>query len=183
MALRASFSLEDVRAKFELAQGLFRRTVIKKFSEIGEQCVNMSRASLNIDASAFPVAKSSNAKNEPKALKQRVLTKKEIAKKITPPTFGDYLDNTSNLRNSIGYFIAEDGVILKENGNSTAKGVAIEVINKNTSGFVLVVVAGMEYAAAVEAKGYNVITSSEKFAEGEIPKLIAQLKTQLERRR
>lgn len=183
MALRASFSIEDVRNKLELAQKLFRRTVITKFEEIGEQCVNMSRASLGIDASVFPVAKSPNAKNEPKALKQRVLTKAEIAEGNSPPVFGDYLDDTSNLRNSIGYFIAEDGVVIKGKGNSVSKGIALEVINENTSGFVLVVVAGMEYAAAVEAKGYNVIASSEKFAEGEIPKLIAQLKTQLERRR
>jgi len=77
-----------------------------------------------------------------------------------------YKDRTGNLRSSIGYIIARDGDILQENiegktgGRAQAKETANEVLRENPKGFVLIVVAGMEYAAAVESKGYDVITGS-----------------------
>jgi len=77
-----------------------------------------------------------------------------------------YQDQTGNLRSSIGYIIAQDGNIIQENiegkaeGRSQAKKIADEVLRENKKGFVLIVVAGMEYAAAVESKGYDVITGS-----------------------
>lgn len=77
-----------------------------------------------------------------------------------------YKDQTGNLRSSIGYIIARDGNIIQENiegkaeGRSQAKKIAEEVLRENRKGFVLIVVAGMEYAAAVESKGYDVITGS-----------------------
>ena len=77
-----------------------------------------------------------------------------------------YQDQTGNLRSSIGYIIARDGMIIQENvegkpeGLAKAKGVAREVLRENSKGFILIVVAGMEYAAAVESKGYDVITGS-----------------------
>lgn len=77
-----------------------------------------------------------------------------------------YKDQTGNLRSSIGYIIARDGNIIQENiegkaeGRAQAKKIADEVLRENSKGFVLIVVAGMEYAAAVESKGYDVITGS-----------------------
>jgi len=77
-----------------------------------------------------------------------------------------YKDQTGNLRSSIGYIIARDGNIIQENiegkaeGRTQAKKIANEVLRENKKGFVLIVVAGMEYAAAVESKGYDVITGS-----------------------
>jgi len=77
-----------------------------------------------------------------------------------------YQDQTGNLRSSIGYIIARDGNIIQENiegkaeGRSQAKKIAEEVLRENRKGFILIVVAGMEYAAAVESKGYDVITGS-----------------------
>jgi hypothetical protein len=77
-----------------------------------------------------------------------------------------YKDQTGNLRSSIGYIIARDGNIIQENvegkaeGKSQAKKIAEEVLKENNKGFVLIVIAGMEYAAAVESKGYDVITGS-----------------------
>ena len=77
-----------------------------------------------------------------------------------------YKDQTGNLRSSIGYIIARDGNIIQENiegkaeGRAQAKETANEVLRENKKGFVLIVVAGMEYAAAVESKGYDVITGS-----------------------
>ena len=77
-----------------------------------------------------------------------------------------YQDQTGNLRSSIGYIIARDGDIIQENLQGRAEGIsyarknANEVLQKNNKGFVLIGVAGMEYAAAVESKGYDVITGS-----------------------
>lgn len=82
-----------------------------------------------------------------------------------------YQDHTGNLRSSIGYIIAKDGKIIQENiqgtseGQAQARETANEVLRENSKGFVLIGVAGMEYAAAVEAKGYSVITSSAPAAK------------------
>jgi len=89
-----------------------------------------------------------------------------------------YKDQTGNLRSSIGYIIARDGVIIQENiegkaeGKARARETAKEVLRENSKGFVLIVVAGMEYAAAVESKGYDVIT-------GSIPAAKALLKSKI----
>jgi glutamine synthetase type III len=81
-------------------------------------------------------------------------------------TIRTYKDQTGNLRSSIGYIIARDGNIIQENiegkseGRAQAKETANEVLRENSKGFLLIVFAGMEYAAAVESKGYDVITGS-----------------------
>ncbi len=102
-----------------------------------------------------------------------------------------YRDQTGNLTSSIGYAIIYDGVIKKEHfGGKTAsvstfgsaghkkkrvkatetgrdEGAKIiqELAHQYPTGMILVVVAGMEYAAAVESKGYDVISGSSVKAE------------------
>ena len=77
---------------------------------------------------------------------------------------GDYMDQTANLRNSIGYFILADNEIVAESGGGStghmaAKRTLSELPPK--TGYRLVGVAGMEYASYLESKGYNVITSQQ----------------------
>ena len=86
-------------------------------------------------------------------------------------------DHTGNLRSSIGYVIAKDGEVLTENFTESDKGtdkttgkykgrrLAEEVSLSHTGGYVLVGVAGMEYAAAVEAKGYEVVSGANTQCE------------------
>lgn len=77
-----------------------------------------------------------------------------------------YTDQTGNLTASIGYIVAFQKEILKENVYGEAKQVALEVLDElNPSGYILIVIAGMEYAAAVESKGYDVITGSAPAAQ------------------
>jgi hypothetical protein len=82
-----------------------------------------------------------------------------------------YKDQTGNLRSSIGYAIGLNGKIKKidlegkSEGKKRAKEVAEEICRENNEGYVLIGFAGMEYAAAVEAKGYDVITGSVPAAE------------------
>lgn len=99
--------------------------------------------------------------------------------------FGSYKDQTGNLRSSIGYAIVKDGQVVLGGGfTRTKKGsggvkegqkVAEDIISQFPRGIVLIVVAGMNYAAYVEAKGYDVLTSSEMLAEREVPKMLEKL--------
>lgn len=91
---------------------------------------------------------------------------------------GSYQDRTGNLRASSGYVIVHNGEIVERSTFEIKESqkLAEEVANRITSRIALIVVAGMNYAAYVEARGYNVLTSSEQFAEVQVPKLLKQLK-------
>lgn len=90
----------------------------------------------------------------------------EIARKK-----GSYKDQTGNLRSSIGYIIAMDGEVVSENfekseaGTDRSKGlskgrqIAEEVSLSYAGGYVLIGVAGMNYASAVEARGLDVVST------------------------
>lgn len=104
----------------------------------------------------------------------------------------DYTDQTGNLRASIGYIIVVNGTIIErdfqvankdEDGKGIATGseLADELAQKYSQGFVLIVVAGMSYAAAVESKSKDVLTSAEKYAEKQLPKLLQRLKNNIDK--
>ena len=77
-----------------------------------------------------------------------------------------YTNQTGNLRNSIGYVVMNRGVeIGKSNITSLNQKTIDQVKAKYNQDVVLIVVAGMNYAAYVEAKNYNVLTSAELLAE------------------
>lgn len=92
-----------------------------------------------------------------------------------------YKDQTGNLRSSIGYVVAVDGEIVKmssfdvvKEGGEGAKGgkaYAMKLVRDFPKGIVLIVVAGMNYASHVSAKGYDVLDSSELLAD----KLVSQM--------
>lgn len=115
-----------------------------------------------------------------------------------------FKDQTGNLRNSIGYLIIQNGSVVYENfkksatvttvirsgrnrgqskrtngsndGVQKARNFANQCASKYPRGFVLIVVAGMEYAAAVEAKGYDVLTNSSIQAKVDLQKAIQRIK-------
>ena len=94
---------------------------------------------------------------------------------------GSYKDQTGNLRASVRYRVIRDGEVIENSapGNSLGAEKGDELLDKlafaySMDGDVLVVVAGMQYAAAVEAKGFNVITNSELLAEQLVPQLMAK---------
>lgn len=96
-----------------------------------------------------------------------------------------YKDQTGNLRSSIGYVVAVDGEIaqmssfdtVKEGreGSRGGKEYAMQLVRDFPNGIVLIVVAGMNYASYVSAKGYDVLDSSELLAD----KLVSQMLQQL----
>lgn len=94
---------------------------------------------------------------------------------------GAYQDRTGNLRVSVRYRVIRNGEIYAGSDSGTGKGAedGDELLDKlafmhSMDGDVLIVVAGMRYAAAVEAKNYNVLTSAELLADQLVPQLMAK---------
>lgn len=110
---------------------------------------------------------------------------------------GTYQDRTGNLRSSIGYVVLQDGVQIRQNfqrfpgkegkGKGKSKGVqqakeVIDEVKKNfPKGFVLIGVAGMDYAAAVESRGYDVLTASSITAERDLQSAVRTIQSSLQR--
>lgn len=95
-----------------------------------------------------------------------------------------YTIQTANLISSIGYIIQKDGVVIAETFNyesKTAKGdnegrkFAKSFGLSYPKGFVLIIVAGMDYAYAVEARGRDVLTGSSIFIKQKMPEMVARL--------
>ena len=90
----------------------------------------------------------------------------EVARKS-----GSYKDHTGNLRSSVDYMIFRDGKRVADNfeksqngtdrqtGVTKARRLAKKIALEVGTGWVLILTAGMEYAARVEALGYDVATS------------------------
>ncbi len=96
-----------------------------------------------------------------------------------------YKDQTGNLRSSIGYVVAVDGEIVQmssfdvvKEGGEGAKGgkaYAMQLVRDFPKGIVLIIVAGMNYASYVSAKGYDVLDSSELLADKLVPQMLGKL--------
>jgi hypothetical protein len=98
---------------------------------------------------------------------------------------GTYKDRTGNLRSSIGYVVLRNGEQLTESGfqqvkagalgTATGNKVLLEAASRFPKGYVLIVVAGMSYAAAVEAKGLDVLTGSSQTAVTELKRAMERI--------
>jgi len=102
---------------------------------------------------------------------------------------GQYQDRTGNLRSSIGGVVVKNGVAVKyigfdEAGGETEQGTqtGLEFINSKLeevgTGYGIIVVAGMEYAAYVEdVHNLNVLKATELKANSELPKVLNLLQS------
>lgn len=113
---------------------------------------------------------------------EKVLKRSILEVVNTAKTTDTYTDRTNNLRSSIGYVLYKDGQKVSASfekagdggeGNGSVgmqKGLAYadSVANNFSSGYVVVLVAGMDYAAYVEAKGFDVITGASLSLDPEI---------------
>ena len=96
-----------------------------------------------------------------------------------------YKDQTGNLRSSLGYIIVEDGQVVQissfetvkqgHEGSKAGAEYAKQLAREYPTGIVLIVVAGMNYAAYVSANGYDVHDSAELLADRLVPKMLKQL--------
>lgn len=94
----------------------------------------------------------------------------------------NYTDRTGNLTNSIGYAVAKGkdivfwgGPDMGGDGAEAALQTALKMIETLPHKLSLVIVAGMNYAAYVEAKGYNVILPAELKAKADVPEAMRKL--------
>lgn len=102
---------------------------------------------------------------------------------------GSYKDRTGNLRSSVGYVIAIDGKVVQVGsfggsnpagqGQGEGESFAKSLVSQFPKGFALIVVAGMDYASFVSAKGYDVLDSAELLAEKLVPQMLRKLKIDL----
>lgn len=106
-----------------------------------------------------------------------------------------YKDQTNLLRSSIGFVIYDRGQKVREYFEATTrnaqgqageqgvqKGLATaeEVAQQHPQGIVCVVVAGANYALAVESKGYDVMTSHTNHAADFVQPYLDQIKQGLQ---
>lgn len=102
-----------------------------------------------------------------------------------------WIDQTGNLRSSIGYIITHKGNIAQysdfqqvkqgSEGSKAGKDFALEIAKRFSNEYVLVVVAGMNYAEYVEARdNKDVLSTPELFAKKELPGMMEKLKKQIE---
>lgn len=127
------------------------------------------------------------AKGIEDAINEAVYTLSYIGEQAvnTAKTSRKYLDQTGNLNSSIGYVISVNGELaikgkfeVVKDGEQGAKGgeQMAEALAKAKGGIALIVVAGMDYAQFVSAKGLDVLDSAEILAESLIPQLLGELK-------
>lgn len=97
-----------------------------------------------------------------------------------------YTDQTGNLRSSTGYAIVYNGRIVKQSnfekvkqtateGAVTGKELIRQLASSYSDGLVLILVAGMDYAVYVEARGYNVLNSAEDLAKWLVPEMLRKV--------
>lgn len=103
-------------------------------------------------------------------------------------------DQTGNLRSSIGYMVTYKGKQVKlggfestaapngsgQEGTEEGKRVIKGLKGTNTDGFALVVVAGMNYAEYVQAKGRDVLASAELHARKRLPEMMERIPERVE---
>lgn len=96
-----------------------------------------------------------------------------------------YKDRTGNLRSSTGYILVCDGRVVRQSkfdpvsggaeGGKSGEEYAKKLAMNYPNGYALIVVAGMNYAAYVSAKGRDVLDSAELLAERLVPQMLHQL--------
>ena len=152
MAIKPNFTKDDVRKRFDAFLNEIEKKQIARLQRLGEMCLVEAR------------------------------------------TNKGYMMQTGALLSSTGYEVFVDGVAINsqfdaasgaesnaaETGIKSGQSIA-ETIGKGTKGIALVVVAGMNYAAYVEAKGYNVLSSAEHLAERELPRMLEKLISNIKR--
>lgn len=152
MGIKANFTKDDVRNRFDAFLNEIKKKQIDRLNRLGEMCLIEAR----------------NNKG--------------------------YMMQTGALLSSTGYKVFVDGVAVHSQfdaasgaesgaaatGMKAGQDIA-DRVGKGTKGVVLVVVAGMNYAAYVEARGYNVLSSAEHLAQRELPRMLEKLITNIKR--
>lgn len=152
MGIKANFTKNDIKKRLDAFVDMVEQKQIERLQRLGEMCLIEARMNKG------------------------------------------YMMQTGALLSSTGYEIFVDGVAIHTqfdaaNGaesEAAARGIrkgqtVAEKVGKDTQGVALVVVAGMNYAAYVEARGKNVLSSAEHLAERELPRMLEKLISSVKR--
>lgn len=150
------------------------KAITNRLDFIGQEFVNSARSKVS-DAYFVEVA------GRGKTAFHRAGPRVKLITESTP----SFIDQTGNLRSSIAYIVLHNGKTITEDYEKTGTGAegfkkAKALINnlkkKYQNGIALIVVAGENYAAAVESKGFDVITGSSIVAGDELKEAFAKFK-------
>lgn len=133
MGIKPTFDKNDIRKAMAEEKARVERVIIRNLQNVGENALTLARDS------------------------------------------GDYTDRTGNLRSSVGYLVAKNGKVKEyggfdannnsgsdgEEGANEGESYAISMLQKFSKGYVLIVVAGMNYAEHVEKRQYDVLAFTE----------------------
>lgn len=155
MGIRNKGNLSELKARMNAAKERIDMAIFLRLSKLGEELVNYARS--------------------------------------IPSDVG-YTDQTGNLRSSTGYIVVKNGQVLKadfekvigtkvaiEDGQSIGYNHAVTVASEHTQGYVLIVVAGMNYAAAVESRSKDVLTTTEYLAKEKLPLEVRKLREHIKK--
>jgi hypothetical protein len=149
MGITPKYSSAETLRELQRQYRSIERGILIRLDRVGLQWYTNAKTDLNIDTSAFPA-----------------IRKQQPGDKVRGP--GEYLDDTGNLRSSIGYFVLKDGIVVsgKVEGESEGISAAKQLLGTIPikDGYVLVGVAGVDYASYLESRGFNVITSQAQIA-------------------
>lgn len=151
MGIRMTTKLSEVHDMLMREAERVERLTIRALSELGEECVNRVRDRSGDES---------------------------------------WYDHTGNLRSSVGYVIAHNKNIIQystfnqvkqgSEGVKTGKDLAKELAKRYSNNYVLIVVAGMNYAEFVEAMdNKDVLASTELWAREQVPLMLEKLKRQI----
>lgn len=151
MGIRMTTRLEEVNKALLKEAERVERLTVRALARLGEQCVTKVRDRSGKDS---------------------------------------WYDRTGNLRSSVGYVIAKNGSIIQysdfnqvkqgSEGVKEGKELAEELVKRYSNDYVLVVVAGMNYAELVEAMdNKDVLASTDLWARDQVSKMLEKLKRQI----
>ena len=151
MAIRMTTSLSEINAIFDTGNKQSDSVTIQALANLGNECVTEARDRSQEES---------------------------------------WFNQTGNLRSSVGYVVVAHGEIVKTSGfetvlsgsegSKTGKELAVRLAKNYSSGYVLIVVAGMHYAEYVEAKdSKSVLASAELLAHAEFYHMMEKLKSQV----
>lgn len=87
-----------------------------------------------------------------------------------------YHDKTGELTKSMGYKVLLNGTVYSgDGGNTNTEALFAELMPQFSKGVALIFAAGEKYAGYVEARGFNVITSSRLLSQKLVPQMLTKV--------
>lgn len=175
MPIRPKFTFEEIRQHCSNFLDAVEEAQVQMMEYLGEKCVIEARTNHGYQDQTGALTSSIGFMVFKNGIALRENFEKQSPLKYSPDfSWRVRKDGSTSLKKT-----PKAKVSTPEEGLEKGKALAEKIGSENTEGLMLVVVAGMNYALYVEAKGYNVLASAEHLAEQEFPRMVADLKTDI----